>query len=134
MKVAPDTSKKLDGRILCCRIFGSVERETGRCFLVAVHDRMSETLIGLIESWIKPGTTVIPDCWKSYERLSERGYHHLTHTHTQLFGVALFWERDNQFAPISSLDARVDNSKETNLTQWHDSSCWPGQLCPTQST
>ncbi|GFV70284.1 putative transposase-like protein [Trichonephila clavipes] len=59
-------------------VFGGVERKTGRCFLVAVHDRTAETLLGLIESWIEPGTTVISDRWKSYERLSERGYHHLT--------------------------------------------------------
>ncbi|GFU15894.1 DDE_Tnp_IS1595 domain-containing protein [Trichonephila clavipes] len=56
-------------------VWGGVERETGRCFLVAVHDRTAETLFGLIESWIVPGTTVISDCWKSYERLSERDYH-----------------------------------------------------------
>ncbi|GFX42952.1 putative transposase-like protein [Trichonephila clavipes] len=55
-------------------VLGGVERETGRCFLVAVHDRTAETLLGVIKSWIEPGTTVISDCWKSYERLSERGF------------------------------------------------------------
>ncbi|GFW10252.1 putative transposase-like protein [Trichonephila clavipes] len=62
-------------------VFGGVERETGHCFLAAVHDRTVETLLGLIESWIEPGTTVISDCWKSYERLSERSYYHLTVKH-----------------------------------------------------
>ncbi|GFS57297.1 putative transposase-like protein [Trichonephila clavipes] len=66
-------------------VFGGVERETGRCFLVAVHGRTAETLLGLIESWIKPRTTVISDCWKSYERLSERGYYHLTVNHSLEF-------------------------------------------------
>ncbi|GFW51968.1 putative transposase-like protein [Trichonephila clavipes] len=28
-------------------VFGGVERETGRCFLVAVHDRTAETLLGM---------------------------------------------------------------------------------------
>ncbi|GFQ64168.1 DDE_Tnp_IS1595 domain-containing protein [Trichonephila clavata] len=42
-------------------VFGGVERETGRCFLVAVHDRTAETLLGLIESWIEPGKTFISD-------------------------------------------------------------------------
>ncbi|GFQ69372.1 hypothetical protein TNCT_144721 [Trichonephila clavata] len=41
-----------------------------RCFLVAVHDWTAETFLGLIES----RTTVISDCWESYERLSERSY------------------------------------------------------------
>ncbi|GFU37453.1 DDE_Tnp_IS1595 domain-containing protein [Trichonephila clavipes] len=42
---------------------------------------MTKTLLDLIKSWIKPETTVISDCWKSYERLSERGYDHLIVTH-----------------------------------------------------
>ncbi|GFU21136.1 putative transposase-like protein [Trichonephila clavipes] len=46
-----------------------------------IHDRTVETLI---ESWIEPETT-ISDCWKSYERLSERGYHHLTVNHSLEF-------------------------------------------------
>ncbi|GFS53992.1 putative transposase-like protein [Trichonephila clavipes] len=50
-----------------------------------VYDRTAETLLGLIESWIEPGTTVKPDCWKSYERLSERGYHHLIVNHSLEF-------------------------------------------------
>ncbi|GFX33363.1 putative transposase-like protein [Trichonephila clavipes] len=70
-----------EGQWVC----GGVERKTERCFLVAVHDKMAETLLGLIESWIEPGTTVISDCWKSYERLSERGYHHLTVNHSLKF-------------------------------------------------
>ncbi|GFU77758.1 putative transposase-like protein [Trichonephila clavipes] len=50
-----------------------------------IHDRTAKTLLGLIELWIEPGTTVISDCWKSHERLSERGYHHLTVNHSLEF-------------------------------------------------
>ncbi|GFX90329.1 uncharacterized protein TNCV_3849041 [Trichonephila clavipes] len=57
-------------------VFGGVECETDSCFLIAVHDRTAETLLGLIESWIETGTTVIFDCWKSYEKLSEREDEH----------------------------------------------------------
>ncbi|GFS77428.1 DDE_Tnp_IS1595 domain-containing protein [Trichonephila clavipes] len=46
---------------------------------------MAETLLGHIKSWIELGTTVISDCWKSYERLSERDYHHLTVNHSLEF-------------------------------------------------
>ncbi|GFS92362.1 putative transposase-like protein [Trichonephila clavipes] len=66
-------------------VFGGIERKMGRCFLVAVHDKMAETLIGLFESWIEPGTTIISDNWKSYKKLSERGYHHLTVNHSLEF-------------------------------------------------
>ncbi|GFX11204.1 putative transposase-like protein [Trichonephila clavipes] len=34
---------------------------------------------------IEPGTTVISNCWKSWERLSERGYHHFTVNHSLEF-------------------------------------------------
>ncbi|GFW10484.1 DDE_Tnp_IS1595 domain-containing protein [Trichonephila clavipes] len=61
--------------------FGRVERETGRCFLDAVHDRMAEILL---KSLIKPGTTVISDCW-NYEKLGEKGYDHRTVNHSLKF-------------------------------------------------
>jgi hypothetical protein len=35
-------------------VFVGVERGSGRTFLVAVHDRSTETLIGLIKQWILP--------------------------------------------------------------------------------
>ncbi|GFX01602.1 hypothetical protein TNCV_3971021 [Trichonephila clavipes] len=34
---------------------------------------------------IELGTAVVSDCWKSYERLSGRGYHHLTVNHSLEF-------------------------------------------------
>ncbi|GFS82309.1 transposable element Tcb1 transposase [Trichonephila clavipes] len=52
-------------------VFGGVERGTGKMFLVAVHGRTKETLIGLIQEWIKPGTTINSDCWKSYKTWGE---------------------------------------------------------------
>ncbi|GFX27200.1 DUF1758 domain-containing protein [Trichonephila clavipes] len=54
-------------------------------FLVAVHNRTKETLIGLIQEWIKPGTTIYSDCWKSYATLGQVGYNHLTVNHSLNF-------------------------------------------------
>ncbi|GFX82736.1 DDE_Tnp_IS1595 domain-containing protein [Trichonephila clavipes] len=62
-------------------VLGGVERESGLCFMVGVPDRSEETLIGLIETWIEPETVVVLDCWKTYERLSKKGYEHLTTNH-----------------------------------------------------
>ena len=45
-------------------VFGGYERETGSCFLIPVEDRSSSTLLDIIKEWIKPGTTIISDCWK----------------------------------------------------------------------
>jgi len=43
-------------------VFGSVERQTGK-FLVLVTYRTADTLMAVIDAWIKPGTTIINDCW-----------------------------------------------------------------------
>ncbi|GFW97317.1 DDE_Tnp_IS1595 domain-containing protein [Trichonephila clavipes] len=39
----------------------------------------------LIREWILPGTTIIPDCWRAYECLSDEGYRHLTVNHSLTF-------------------------------------------------
>lgn len=45
-------------------VFGGVERGTGRCFMVPVENRNSDTLLSIIKEYILPGTTIISDCWK----------------------------------------------------------------------
>lgn len=45
-------------------IFGGVERETGKCFLIPVERRDKDTLLVVIKEWILPGTLIISDCWK----------------------------------------------------------------------
>ncbi|KAF0691177.1 DDE Tnp IS1595 domain-containing protein, partial [Aphis craccivora] len=66
-------------------VFGGVERETGRCFLVPVECRDKDTLLAAITDWILPGTTIISDCWKSYDCLKDNGYQHLTVNHSIQF-------------------------------------------------
>jgi hypothetical protein len=66
-------------------VFGGVERGTGRTFLVAVHDRSAETLIGLIKQWILLGTTIIGYCWAADSSLREEGYTHFTVNHSITF-------------------------------------------------
>jgi hypothetical protein len=42
-------------------IFGGVERESGRTFLVPVPDRNADTLMAVIDAWIEQATMVISD-------------------------------------------------------------------------
>jgi len=63
-------------------VFGGVERESGRTFLVPVPDRTADTLMAVIDAWIEPGTTVISDCWGAYRNLDTRGYTHRTVNHS----------------------------------------------------
>jgi transposase-like protein len=66
-------------------VFGGVESGSGRTFLVTVNDRSTETLIGLIKKWIRPGTTVITDCWAAYHSPPDEGYTHLSVNHSITF-------------------------------------------------
>jgi transposase-like protein len=59
-------------------VFGGVERESGKTFLVPVQDRTADTLMAVISDWIEPGTTVISDCSVAYRGLEAQGYTHET--------------------------------------------------------
>jgi hypothetical protein len=63
-------------------VFGGVERQSGKTFLVPVPDRSADNLTNIIHTWIEPGTTIISDCWAGYVRLSGEGYKHHTVNHT----------------------------------------------------
>ena len=70
--------RKVDG----VWVFGGIERDSRRCFLVTVEDRSAETLIPIIKQYILSGTKIISDCWKSYIKLQEEGYIHGTVNHS----------------------------------------------------
>ncbi|XP_035226609.1 uncharacterized protein LOC118198937 [Stegodyphus dumicola] len=66
-------------------VFGGVERDSGDSFFVAVHDGTAQTLISVIQEWIRPGTTIITDCWRAYRSLDTLGFDHLTVNHSISF-------------------------------------------------
>ncbi|XP_044766662.1 uncharacterized protein LOC123322734 [Coccinella septempunctata] len=70
-------------------VLGGVERgeqgEKGKAFLVPVEDRSSETLIGIIKRYVKPGTTIMTDCWRGYDALETEGFRHFTVNHSLNF-------------------------------------------------
>ena len=59
-------------------MFGGIEEDSRRSFLVAVEDRSEATLLPIIKQWIEPGTVIVSDCWKSYRNLEKNGYFHQT--------------------------------------------------------
>ncbi|XP_024888850.1 uncharacterized protein LOC112465514 [Temnothorax curvispinosus] len=74
------------GRIIDGKwIFGGYERGTKKIFIVPVQDRTEKTLLELIKEWILPGTTIMSDCWKSYNCLNSEGFQHLTVNHSMNF-------------------------------------------------
>lgn len=59
-------------------IFGGIEENSRKCFLVAVEKRDEATLLPIIQKWIAPGTIIVSDCWKAYCNLENHGYEHGT--------------------------------------------------------
>ena len=66
-------------------IFGGIERESKKLFLVPVEERSKESLLAVIKEYILPGTTIVSDCWKSYNCLADEGFQHQTVNHSQNF-------------------------------------------------
>lgn len=67
-------------------VFGGICRDTGECFLFCVPDRTAATLLPLIQSHIRPGTTIVSDLWRAYGGIGNiPGFTHLTVNHSVNF-------------------------------------------------
>ncbi len=66
-------------------VFGGIEEDCRNSFMFAVENRSEKTLMPLIKKWIKPGSIIISDCWKSYVNIEKHGYTHSTVNHSQEF-------------------------------------------------
>ena len=47
-------------------VFSGIEEGSRKCCIVTVEERSEKTLQKHIQEWIKPGTTIVSDCWKAY--------------------------------------------------------------------
>ncbi|XP_050691605.1 uncharacterized protein LOC126983150 [Eriocheir sinensis] len=69
-------------------VFGGVCKETRDVFLYAVERRDRSTLESCIKEIILPGSTIVSDMWKAYEKIEDiSGYNfkHLTVNHSENF-------------------------------------------------
>ncbi len=67
-------------------VFGIIERDNlSNILMVPVENRTAKTLLAIIKDWVIPGTTIMSDCWKSYDCLEHEGFKHLTVNHTYNF-------------------------------------------------
>lgn len=69
-------------------VFGGIERESGRCFLVEVPNRRADTLAACIEQHILPGSHIVSDGWAAYaniERIQNGIYQHSVVVHQHNF-------------------------------------------------
>ena len=63
-------------------VFGDVERDPGKTFLVPIPDRTVYTLMGVLLDQIEPGITVTSDCCSAYRDIETYNYTHQTVNHT----------------------------------------------------
>ena len=70
-------------------LFGGVERDTNHveCFITPVERRNHQTLLPLIEEYIRPGSIIFSDMWAAYGGipLLPNGYQHFIVNHSRNF-------------------------------------------------
>lgn len=71
-------------------VFGGVQRsddhnEPVKGFLVCVGERKASNLIPILKEYVLPGTTIISDYWKAYDKLNEHGFIHQKVNHSLEF-------------------------------------------------
>jgi transposase-like protein len=66
-------------------VFGGIEEESRRSFMVAVEKRDESTLLPIIERHIAKGSIIVSDCWKAYINLEKHGYEHRLVNHSKEF-------------------------------------------------
>ena len=66
-------------------MFGGIERGTTHSFMVVVLDRSADTLLPIIQRYIRPGTLIISDEWRAYCQIRSLGYTHQTVNDSQNF-------------------------------------------------
>lgn len=61
-------------------VFRGVERGTNKCFMEVVPKR-TKAVLRVLRKYVLPGTTIISDCFKSYDCLKDEGFRHFTINH-----------------------------------------------------
>jgi hypothetical protein len=97
-------------------VFGGVEREYGKTFLVPVTDRTANTLIVVHRDWIEPSTTVISDCWSAYRNPETHGYAYKTVNHMIGFVYVLNGEHTNTIDSMWLLSSIPTTGWRTSTT------------------
>jgi transposase-like protein len=66
-------------------VFGGVERQTKKMFVIPVPSRKAEVLLPLIKDHIAPGSVIHSDCWKAYQQINKSIYQHHVVNHSKNF-------------------------------------------------
>lgn len=66
-------------------IFGGMERNSNKMFLIMVPNQSQENLLDIIKEWVLPGTIIMSNCWKTYNCLNNEGFLHEKVNHSKSF-------------------------------------------------
>lgn len=83
------------GRLKGRWVFGGIELETNRIFLQVVEDKDKDTFLNILKSFILPGTTIISDCWQSYNCGEDEQFKQFAIENSLKFGHLDIGERIN---------------------------------------
>jgi len=68
-------------------VVGGCEKNGRGIFAVPVQNRNAQTLLAIIQRYVRPGSIIYTDCWRGYRtnELTALGYHHSTVNHSDNF-------------------------------------------------
>ncbi|KAL8585556.1 hypothetical protein ACOMHN_046216 [Nucella lapillus] len=91
-------------------VFGGIERDSGKCFMVEVEDRTRPTLEALIQEWILPGSHIISDGWRSYHHVEQIGGRGL-YTHDVIVHEHHFVDPNNPLIHTQNIENTLMRAK-----------------------
>ena len=111
-------------------IFGLYDTTTKCSHVQLVDDRRAETLIPIIQKFVRPGSTVFSDQWAAYRQLNQLGYHHATVNHSQNFidpttgtctnAIEAYWSRAKRHVRLHWLSRRDQLPLRIDEFLWRD--------------
>ena len=116
-------------------VFGMVERGTGRAMAFRVPNRKRETLVtGLVQKFVKPGTTIISGKFSPYFNLNSVSYIHLMVNHYENFvdpytgahsnTIEGLWSQINR--KLKAMNRTVKSKILSYLDEYNWWKCYPG--------
>lgn len=75
----------VDRRIEWRCVFGGIERGSRKAFFVPVSTLNAETLLDVLQRWVRPGSTIISDLWKAYNCMKQERFQHFAVKHSLNF-------------------------------------------------
>ncbi|XP_072750620.1 uncharacterized protein [Anoplolepis gracilipes] len=103
-------------------IFGEYEPNSKKV-IIPVEDRMEKTLLACIKEWIMPRTTIMSDCWKSYNCLDNEDFQHLTVNHSYNFVDSQTGAHTQNIERVGKRFREIFQDMVENLTMFLD-------ICP----